>query len=174
MRNMDHSYIHGRSAVNAKHDRVIGNGIERTRQHDAGLERELRVWRRNIEMFGGRIVSEHNANDLSRMLSQKINRKVSHTEKQAAADALGFSMYAGSVQVPDHRMVIVWENGRVETKDFEHINPLTYNSAQKRAKLSSGAHISGLRQSDRGRRVNDGPDVLTPLIGKPKRASGIR
>ena len=163
------SHAHDHDKRRPIHDgRVIGNGIERTREHDKGLEKELRVWRRNIEFCGGRIVAEHNANDLNRMLSQRINRKVSHAEKQATADSLGFSMYAGSVQVPDHRMVIVWADGRTETKDFEHINPNTYNSHQRRAKISSGAHISGLNDG-RGRRVRNGPDVIGPLMGKPQK-----
>jgi len=144
---------------------VAGNGIEGTREHDAGLAKEINLWRETALELGGRIVAEYNANDLDRMMGLRLNRKSSHKERQAVAEELGFSMYAGSVQVPDHRMVIVWADGRVETRDFEHVTA-HYNSRQRRAKAASGAHLSGIvaRLEGRGRRVKDGPDVIGPLV----------
>lgn len=150
--------------------RPTGDGSIRNRSHDAGLKREVKIWREEIELSGGQIVDEFNTRDLSRMVGRECNGPMSYAEKQEFADRHGFSMHAGSIQVPDHRIVIVWEDGRREVKDLEHINPLTYNSAQRRGKFSMGAKITGLsvRNSPSGRRVKDGPDMLSTLL-KPAR-----
>ena len=151
--------------------RIVGSGIANNRNHDRELAKEIKIWREQIELAGGRIVAEYNTNDLLRILGEQLHGPVSQVDKNQTAIGLGFDVYEGRIQVPDHRMIIEWPDGRKETKDFEHINPLTYNSRQIVAKLSSSNHVSGIRvpspsQHGMGRRVKDGPDVLAILSQK--------
>lgn len=189
MRSRDHVNANYRQQSQAHNDRVIGNGLKRNKVHDAGLRKSIEDARR---FYGKSIVCEYNSNDLNRMLGQKLNRKVSYAEKQAAAEALGFKMYEGSPRVPDHRLVVSVGKNRFQNIDLEHINPMTYNSVQIRARINSGAIISGLnprqtatlgavskgsghlpslgQDSAMGRRVRDGPDVIAQLMGKSKKS----
>lgn len=150
-------------------DRATGDGSFRNRAHDAGLKREVKIWREEIELSGGQIVEEFNTRDLSRMVGKECNGPMSYAEKELFADKHGFSMHGGTIQVPDHRMVIIWEDGRREVKDLEHINPLTYHgSLMARKSASSGSRVRITGVNTRGRRVKDGPDVLSTLVSTPR------
>jgi hypothetical protein len=134
--------------------------------HDRQLQRNVAIWREQILNAGGEIRKEFNSRDLAALLGQKVNGPMSYLEKKAVAEELGFPMDGPTVKIPDHRFEIEWADGRIETKDLEHINPHTYSGKQIRAKAESGFSLTGVHISkgQSGRKARGNPDALNTQV----------
>jgi hypothetical protein len=168
---MTHNWEHDRGfgqehSVPTLDGRMVGTGVERNQAHDKGLEREIRVWKEEIAIFGGKVIKEWNSNDLLRLWGAKVNGPMTREEKESAAAELGFELKKnGKPDIPDHILLIRWKDGRLERIPLEHLHE-TYRPGICREKTShSSWRISGSNERGfRGRRVKDGPDVLEGLV----------
>jgi hypothetical protein len=150
--------VQGRWLHDAGFGKEIGSGVDRNRDHDNGLRKDVRVWVEQIERVGGsaRVLSE---NDLKRSFGKLVNDAGSAKNKEAAAASLGLTVVNGTVQFPDARLEIVWRDGREEVRDLERLSP-EYRPRTIAAKAKAGFFMSGPRT---GKMAKDGPDVVTSL-----------
>lgn len=144
-------------------DRVMGKGVLRESEHDKGLKEYVRRYKDVVEAAGSKVVGERGELRINRIfnrdlaaLRKHLGRAENHEERWEVARSHGLPIRDnGSVHIVDMQLLVEKRDGGMDIRNLEYVSR-HYRS------VDSGC-ING--SDPTGRRVKNGPDTITGIVG---------
>lgn len=131
-------------------------------EHARGVVDKYERSREFLEGIGLRVVGERSENRINSIVNQEIKalgRPATQEDKQRIAKEHQIPLKQnGEFRFVDMQLLVQEKDGRYSVRDIEH-ETTNYRSGHSNFGVSCGSRDS------HGRRVKDGPDMITGLVG---------